>query len=66
MASGRFDSEKELFANALRSLDAMKMQQEQRRNEIQQRAAKAGKENSAPLDREAFKAEARRRFSEQS
>jgi hypothetical protein len=35
--------------------------QEQLREEIQQRVSKAGKGNSAPLDIEAFKAEARRR-----
>lgn len=66
MASGRYATEEELFADALCALDGMKMQQEQLRSGIQQRICKAGKRNSAPLDREAFKAEARRRFSEQS
>jgi Arc/MetJ-type ribon-helix-helix transcriptional regulator len=66
MASGCYASEEELFADAPRALDGIKMQQEQLREEIQQRVAKAGKGNSAPLDREAFKVEARRRFSQQS
>jgi hypothetical protein len=49
-------------ADALRALDEVRLQQEQLRKEIQQRVSKAGKGNSAPLDIEAFKAEARRRF----
>jgi hypothetical protein len=48
--------------DAIRARDEMRLQQEQLRKEIQQRVSKAGKGNSAPLDIEAFKAEARRRF----
>ncbi len=66
MASGRYATEEEVFADALCALDAVKLQQEQLREEIKGRVLKAGKGNSAPLDREAFKAEARRRFSQQS
>jgi Arc/MetJ-type ribon-helix-helix transcriptional regulator len=61
MASGRYACEEYHFADALRALDGMRLQQEQLREEIQQRVSKAGKGNSAPLDIEAFKAEARRR-----
>jgi hypothetical protein len=49
-------------ADALSARDGMRLQQEQLRKEIQQRVSKAGMGNSAPLNIEAFKAEARRRL----
>ena len=66
MASGRYASEEELFGDAIRALDAMTLQQETLRTEIQDRVSQAGKGDSAPLDRDAFKAEARRRSSSQA
>ena len=66
MASGRYASEGELLVEAFRALDDMRTRQDQLREEIQDRVAKAGEGNSSPLDRDAFKDEARRRFSKQS
>ncbi len=66
MASDRHASEGELLVEALRALDHVRERQEQLRDEIQERVARAGKGTSASLDRETFKDEARRRFSNQS
>ena len=66
MASGRYASEGELLVEALRALDHVRERQDQLRDEIQERVAKAGKGTSTSLEPETFKAEARRRFSSQS
>jgi Arc/MetJ-type ribon-helix-helix transcriptional regulator len=66
MATGRYASEEELFDDALCALDAITARQDELRREIRDRVSQSGKGDSAPLDRGAFQAEARRRISEQS
>ncbi len=66
MASGRNASKGEILVEEFRALDDMRTRQDQLRDEIRDRVAKAGEGHSCRLDRDAFKDEARRRFSKQS
>lgn len=65
MATGHYDSEDELLIDAIRALAEVSSRHVQLRTEIQSRLSKAGKEDSEPLDLEAFKEEARRRLTEE-
>jgi Arc/MetJ-type ribon-helix-helix transcriptional regulator len=62
MATGHYRSEEELLLDAVRALDDLQALHTQLRTQISDRLAKAGQGHSRPLDREAFKAEARRRL----
>ena len=65
MAGGQYESEDDLLVNAIHALDDLRTQHEQLRNEIRSRLEKTGQGQSKPLDRDAFKAEARRRMAEE-
>jgi Arc/MetJ-type ribon-helix-helix transcriptional regulator len=65
MASGRYNSEDDLLVDAIHALDGLREQHEQLGGEIRSRLERAGQGHSQPLDRDAFKAEARRRLSEE-
>jgi putative addiction module CopG family antidote len=62
MAAGQYASEDEVLLDAMLALEDVEQREEELRAEIQQRICKAGTGLSQPLDRTAFKAEARRRF----
>ncbi len=64
MASGQYESEDDLLVDAIRALDDLREHHEQLRDEIGGRLEKAGQGHSQPLNRDAFKAEARRRLAE--
>ena len=66
MASGQYASEDQLLTDAFLALDDVQTRQARLREEIQQRVAKSGRGDSSPLDRVAFKEEARRRSSNKS
>ncbi len=66
MSRGQYESEDDLLVDAIHALDDLSAQHEQLRAEIRGRLVKTGQGHSKPLDREAFKAEARRRLSEES
>lgn len=58
---GPYTSEDEVLLDAMLALEDVQKREDELRNEIHQRVAKAGTELSLPLDRSAFKTEARRR-----
>jgi Arc/MetJ-type ribon-helix-helix transcriptional regulator len=62
MEVGPYASPDEVLLDAMLALEDVQKRENELRNEIQHRLVKVGSQLSLPLDREAFKAEARRRF----
>jgi putative addiction module CopG family antidote len=62
MSAGHYRSEDEVLLDAMLALEEVQKREDELRNEIHRRLSKAGSGLSLPLDRTAFKAEARRRF----
>ena len=60
MAAGGYRSEDEVLVDAMHALADVEKRQQELRAEIQGRVAQAGGPMSLPLDRAAFKSEARR------
>jgi Arc/MetJ-type ribon-helix-helix transcriptional regulator len=58
---GPYASEDEVLVDAMLALEDVQSREDELRGEIQRRLVKAGSALSLPLDRGAFKAEARRR-----
>lgn len=65
MALGQYKSEDDLLVEAIHALDDLRNRHAQLQGEILDRLENAGKGHSKPLDREAFKAEARRQLAEE-
>ena len=65
MANGKYESEDDLLVDAIHALDDLRAQQGRLRSEIRGRLEKARQGHSQPLDRDAFKAEARRRLADE-
>ncbi|MEX0676510.1 MAG: hypothetical protein WD063_05510 [Pirellulales bacterium] len=61
MSAGGYRSQDELLADAMLALEDVEQRQSELRAEISRRIARWGATHSQPLDRAAFKAEARRR-----
>ncbi len=61
---GPYASADEVLLDAMLALEDVQKREDELRTEIRQRLAKAGSGLSLPLDRSAFKAEARRRFAD--
>jgi Arc/MetJ-type ribon-helix-helix transcriptional regulator len=64
MKVGSYASEDEVLLDAMLALEDVQKREEELRRELCQRVAKGGSGLSLPLDRAAFKAEARRRFAD--
>jgi len=64
MEVGPYTSADEVLLDAMLALEDIQKREDELRNEIHQRLAKAGGGLSLPLDRSAFKAESRRRFAD--
>ena len=62
MEVGRYASEDEVLFDAMLALEDIERREIELRRDIRERVAKAGGSLSLPLDRDAFRAEARRRF----
>lgn len=62
IATGRFQTSEEVLVEALETLRDVEQLVEPMREELLHRLSMAGKGHSAPLDRAAFFAEARRRL----
>lgn len=62
LTAGRYQSANELLLDAMVALEEIEAREEALRVELQERVAKAGGPLSQPFDREAFRAEVRRRF----
>jgi Arc/MetJ-type ribon-helix-helix transcriptional regulator len=65
MDVGPYASADEVLLDAMLALEDVQKRENDLRNEIHQRLAKAGSGLSQPLDRSAFRAEARRRLADQ-
>lgn len=65
MSAGGYNSEDELLLDAMLALEDVEQREEQLRSEVLKRMAKTNGGLSAPLDRDAFKTEARRRHQAQ-
>jgi Arc/MetJ-type ribon-helix-helix transcriptional regulator len=66
MTAGGYTTEDELLLDAVLALEDIEQRSEELRTEISRRLADTGTVLSQPLDRQAFKAEARRRLSQTS
>lgn len=66
MSSGQYKSEDDLLVEAIHALEDLRKRHERLRGEVRGRLERAGKGYSHPLDRDTFKAEARRRLAEES
>jgi Arc/MetJ-type ribon-helix-helix transcriptional regulator len=62
IVGGQYASEDEALLDAMLALESVEQREEELKAEIQRRIGKAGAGLSQPLDRAAFKAEARGRF----
>lgn len=60
MASGAYEREEDLLLDAVQALRDVEIRQQELRDEIQRRLARAGQGLSTPLDPEAIKAAGRR------
>lgn len=65
MATGQYASEDEVLLDAMLALEGRARREEELRTEIRRRIGAASTSLSLPLDRDLFKAEARRRFAGQ-
>lgn len=65
MALGQYKSEDDLLVEAIHALDDLRNRHAHLQGEIRDRLKRAGQGHSNPLDREAFKAEARRQLAEE-
>ena len=61
MSAGGYSSEDELLADAMLALEDVEQRQSELKAEIRRRIMRSAENFSQPLDRTAFKAEARRR-----
>ena len=66
MESSDYHSEDDLLVDAMLALEHVQSNGEELREEIGLRIGKAGRGLALPLDRAAFKTEARRRFGDQT